>query len=209
VKCTPEEYAFHQRVLARDPVAFSQLAEWLYAGLVRDTGARARGRAGKAVDMMLIEESVGEALLDYNDAPERYDPHQATLHSYLIMVAYRDFQNALSKELRHVHRQTTLGIGADGQAETDVPDGRGELEDLLNRISAEEWWSLVEGTFSDATDRQLVIMLANGVRSTENYARVLGISGLSGEEQAREVKKAKDRLLKRLRRLGESHDERT
>jgi hypothetical protein len=207
VKCTPEEYAFHQRVLARDPVAFSQLAEWLYASLVRDTGVRARGRAGKAVDVMLIEESVGEALLDYNDAPERYDPHQATLHSYLVMVAYRDFQNALSKELRHVHRQTAMG--GDGHADMDVPDGRGELEDLLNRISAEEWWSLVEGTFSDATDRQLVIMLANGVRSTESYARVLGITGLPGEEQAREVKKAKDRLLKRLKRLGESHDERT
>jgi hypothetical protein len=161
--------------------------------------------------MMLVEESVGEALLDYNDAPERYDPHQATLHAYLVMVAYRDFQNAASKELRHVLHQTTLegdGYG-EGHAEMEVPDGRSELDSLLNRISAEEWWSLVEGTFSDPTDRQLVIMLANGVRSSESYAKVLGITGLPGDEQAREVKKAKDRMLKRLRRLGESHDERT
>ncbi len=197
----------HQRVLARDPVAFSQLAEWLYASLVRDTGARARGRAGKAVDMMLVEESVGEALLDYNDAPERYDPEQAALHVYLVMAAYRDFQNALSKEYRHAQHQTALG--GDAHVEMDVPDGRSELDGLLNRISAEEWWSLVEGTFSDPADRQLVIMLANGVRSTESYARVLGITELSAGEQAREVKKAKDRVLKRLKRLGESHDERT
>ncbi len=32
---------------------------------------------------------------------------------------------------------------------------------------------------------------------------------LAAEEQARQVKKAKDRLLKRLKRLGESHDGRT
>jgi hypothetical protein len=157
--------------------------------------------------MMLVEESVGEALLDYNDAPERYDPEQVPLHSYLVMAAYRDFQNAESKERRHAHRQATLA--GEDSAEMDLPDGRSELDSLLNRISAEEWWSLVEGTFSDPADRQLVIMLANGVRSTESYARVLGISELAAGEQAREVKKAKDRLLKRLKRLGESHNERT
>ncbi|MEA2576277.1 MAG: hypothetical protein QOH93_3575 [Chloroflexia bacterium] len=207
MKCTPEEYAFHQRVLARDPVAFSQLAEWLYASLVRDTGRRARSRSSVAVDMMLVEEAVGEALLKYNDAPERYDPEQATLHTYLVMAAYRDFQNATSKERRHAQRQATL-VG-DDSAEIDVPDGRSELDNLLNRISVEEWWSLVESTFSEPADRQLVIMLANGVRATESYARVLGITGLPAEEQAREVKRAKDRVLKRLKRLGESHDGRT
>jgi hypothetical protein len=208
VRCTPEEYAFHQRVLARDPVAFSQLAEWLYATLVQDTGRRARSRSGKAVDMTLVEEAVGEALLDYNDAPERYDPEQATLHAYLVMAAYRDFQNAASKERRHTQRQATVVVGEES-LEIDVPDARSELDSLLNRISAEEWWSLVESTFTDPADRQVVIMLANGVRATESYARVLGITELPTEEQAREVKKAKDRLLKRLRRLGESHDGRT
>jgi DNA-directed RNA polymerase specialized sigma24 family protein len=157
--------------------------------------------------MMLVEEAVGEALLKYNDAPERYDPEQATLHTYLVMAAYRDFQNATSKERRHAQRQATL-VG-DDSAEIDVPDGRSELDNLLNRISVEEWWSLVESTFSEPADRQLVIMLANGVRATESYARVLGITGLPAEEQAREVKRAKDRVLKRLKRLGESHDGRT
>ncbi|MDQ3929706.1 MAG: hypothetical protein M3328_11250 [Chloroflexota bacterium] len=108
MKCTPEEYAFHQRVLARDPVAFSELAEWLYASLVRDTGRRARSHAGATVDMTLVEEAVGEALLNYNDAPERYDPEQAGLHAYLVMSAYRDFQNAANKERRHTQRQATL-----------------------------------------------------------------------------------------------------
>ncbi len=207
MKCTPEEYAFHRRVLAREPVAFSELAERLYASLVHDTGRRTRSRSGMAVDMTLVEEAVGEALLDYNDAPERYDPEQATLHAYLVMAAYRDFQNAANKERRHSQRRATFA--GEDSADLDVPDSRSDLDNLLNRISAEEWWSLVEGTFTDPADRQLVIMLANGVRATESYARVLGINGLPAEEQAREVKKAKDRLLKRLKRLGESHDGRT
>lgn len=206
MKCTPEEYAFHQRVLAADPVAFSQLAERLYASLVRDTGARARSHAGKAVDMTLVEEAVGQTLLDYNDHPERYNPEQSALHSYLVMAAYRDFQNSLSKEYRHTGRQATLS--GEGLVELEVPDGRSEIDGLLSRISAQEWWSLVEGTFNEPADRQLVLMLANGVRATESYARVLGITGLPVEEQQREVKKAKDRVLKRLKRLGEAHDER-
>ena len=206
MKCTPEEYAFHRRVLAADPVAFAELAERLYASLVRDTGVRARSRSGTAVDMMLVEEAVGQALLDYNDHPERYDPEQAALHSYLVMAAHRDYQNGVSKEYRHTGHQVTLA--GEELVELEVPDGRSDFDELLNRISAQEWWSLVEGTFSEPTDRQLVMLLANGVRATENYARVLGITSLPVEEQAREVKKAKDRVLKRLKRLGEAHNER-
>ncbi len=206
MKSTQEEYAFHERVLAGDPVAFSQLAEWLYSDLVRETGSRARSRSGGRVDMDLVEESVGQALLEYNDQPQRYDPEQASMRTYLVMAAYRDYLNAISKEWRHTQRQATLT--GEGMIDLEIPDGRQELEELLTRISAEEWWARVEEGISDPIDRQVMVLVMNGVRATDRYARLLGLQTLPVDEQAREVKKAKDRIAKRLRRLGEAYDDR-
>ena len=65
MKATIQEFDFHQRILARDdPIAFAALAEWLYNPLVQDV----RKRAGIDADPVLVEEAVGEALLNYHDA---------------------------------------------------------------------------------------------------------------------------------------------
>lgn len=204
MKSTQEEYSFHERVLAGDPVAFSQLAERLYSELVRQTGMRARAHSGGRADMDLVEESVGQALLEYNDHPQRYDPEQASMQTYLVMAAYRDYLNAVSKEERHAQRRASL-TGEDN-VDLEIPDGRQELEALLTRISAEEWWARVEESISDPVERQVVVLVMNGVRATDPYARLLGLSTLPIGEQAREVKRAKDRIAKRLRRLGEAYD---
>src|SRR5207248_6874504 len=105
MKATVEEYDFHQRMLARDdPIAFAALAEWLYNPLVHDVYKR----AGINADPVLVEEAVGQALLDYHDTPERYDPDRGSLRSYLVMVAYRDSQNAHAREHRLMAHQISL-----------------------------------------------------------------------------------------------------
>src|SRR5947209_7641315 len=105
MKATAEEYDFHQRILARDdPIAFAACAEFFYDSLVQDV----RRRAGSHADPMLVEEAVGEALLDYHDSPTRYDPGRSSLRSYLVMAAHRDFQNASAKEHRVSGHQVSL-----------------------------------------------------------------------------------------------------
>ena len=53
MQATPQEYQFHQRLCARgDPIAFAELAEWLYDALVQDV----RKRAGYQADPVLVEE---------------------------------------------------------------------------------------------------------------------------------------------------------
>jgi hypothetical protein len=47
-------------------------------------------------------------------------------------------------------------------------------------------------------DREFLRLRGEGVRSTHVYAQVLGIAHLPAEQQKREVKRAKDRLDKRL-----------
>lgn len=195
MKATAHEYDFHQRILARDdPVAFAALAEELYHPLVQDV----RKRAGSNSDATLVEESVGQALLDYHDRPERYDPLRASLHSYLAMAAYRDFQNAQAREQRITARQVSLfdpALQAQGLTESQ------EIAEIIESQSqVEELWHFINRSFPDPAERRIVTLIINNIRSPEPYARVLGLADLPGEEQLRQVQLAKYRITRRLRR---------
>jgi hypothetical protein len=51
-------------------------------------------------------------------------------------------------------------------------------------------------------ERRVLALMLDGERSSAAYAQVLGITGLPAAEQEREVKRAKDRIKKRLEREG-------
>ena len=54
----------------------------------------------------------------------------------------------------------------------------------------------------DPRDRQILALRLQGERRTEAFAEILGLSYLPIEAQRREVKRAKDRIDKILRRHG-------
>jgi hypothetical protein len=192
MRATPQEYDFHQRILARDdPIAFAQLAEWLYTPLLQDI----HQRAGTNADSILVEEAVGQALLDYHDTPARYDPGRASLRSYLGMAAYRDFQNAQAKEHRVMAHQVSL---FDPALQEQGIAGNQEL--VESQLQVEELWRLINEAFPDPTERHIVALIINNIHSLEPYARVLGIGGLPYEERLRQVRLVKYRITRRLRR---------
>lgn len=190
MQATPKEYQFHQRLCARsDPTAFAELAEWLYDALVQDV----RKRAGFQADPMLVEEAVGEALLNYHDKPERFDPGRMGLHGYLVMSAYRDFQNTWATENRTQARQISLFDPALQE--------HGECsENLDERLQVEELWAIIDQTFPDPVERGIVELIVNHVRSPEPYIRLLRLGDLPGDEQIRQAKLAHYRIARRLRR---------
>lgn len=192
MQATPQEYQFHQRLCARgDPTAFAELAEWLYDALVQDV----HKRAGFQADPILIEEAVGEALLNYHDKPERFDPGRMGLHGYLAMSAYRDFQNAWATENRMQARQVSLFDPALQE------HGPGEsLGNLDERIQVEELWAIIDETFPDPVERGIVELIVNHVRSTEPYIQLMRLGDLPGDEQLRQAKLAHYRIARRLRR---------
>ncbi len=198
MKATPQEYDFHQRILVRDdPVAFAELAEWLYHPLVQDV----QQRAGSHADSTFVEEAVGQALLDYHDAPERYNSSRASLRGYLTMAAYRDFQNAQAKEHRVMGHQVSLFDPA--FQEQDIVSDQGTMEigeTVENRLHVEELWRLIDEMFSDPTERRIVTLIVNKVRPPEPYVQVLGIGDLPHEEQVKQVRRVKYRITRRLRR---------
>ena len=50
----------------------------------------------------------------------------------------------------------------------------------------------------------VLFLMLEGERDTASFAEVMGISDLDTAVQRREVKKIKDRIIKRLQRLGKS-----
>ena len=50
-------------------------------------------------------------------------------------------------------------------------------------------------------EREAVDLIIDGERRTEVYAHVIGLQDRPWQEQVREVKRAKDRLKKRMQRL--------
>src|SRR6266704_7046109 len=149
MKATAQEYDFHQRILARnDPVAFAELAEWLYIPLVQDVQQRARSYA----DPALAEEAAGKALLDYRDAPSRYDPNLASLRSYLRMAAYRDYQNAQAKEQRMQAHQISL-FDPTLQESIESSESIELAEIIASQAQAEELWRFIQELFRDPLER--------------------------------------------------------
>jgi hypothetical protein len=195
MRATVQEYDFHQRILARDdPIAFAALADWLYNPLVQDV----RKRAGLNADPMLVEEAVGEALLNYHNAPEKYDSSLMSLRSYLIMCAYGDFQNARDKEGRLAKHQISIFDPAFQEGEIAGSQETGEA--LENELRVDELWKLIDEIFPDATERRIVTLILNKVRSPDPYAEVLGLGDLPNDEQLRQVRLVKYRITRRLRR---------
>lgn len=201
MKATPQEYDYHQRLCARgsrgDPTAFAELAEKLYASLVQDV----RKRAGHAADPILVEEAVGQALLDYHDRPESYDPDRKSLQSYLVMAAYRDFQNARARENRLQERQISLFDPAFSEHDIVESQEQGDdIDTIINEIDAEALWARIDALFPDPTERGVVELIISRVRVPEPYIQLLHLNDLPTDEQHRQVKLVKYRITRRLRR---------
>ncbi|MGI8551651.1 MAG: hypothetical protein ACR2PL_12830, partial [Dehalococcoidia bacterium] len=75
--------------------------------------------------------------------------------------------------------------------ETDLPVG----------LERQQAIALILEQFPDVRDRRLLELILAGERRTAAYAPLLGIAAEPVEEQKRLVKRAKDRLGKRLERL--------
>jgi hypothetical protein len=192
MQATQQEYQFHQRICTRgDPIAFAELAEWLYDSLVQDV----RKRAGYQADPVLVEEAVGQALLDYHDMPDRYDPSRLSLQSYLVMSAHRDFQNVCAREHRVQAHQISLFDPA-----FQENDAAGSADSLDEQLDVEELWAIIDETFPDPVERGIVDLIVNHEHAPEPYIQLLHLDALPGDEQIKQAKLAQYRIARRLRR---------
>ncbi len=188
----------HQRLLRGDPIASAECAHAVIGPITRRLEARFPNLRGSD----LLVDAVTDAVFSYLRRPEQYDPARRGLLGFLAMAAEGDLKNALAKQ----HRREVIEVSL-GDVDLEAVAGNrigGPGGDPTREVDLEELRRGVDALFDDPRDRQIAELVLDGERSTEQFARLLGLQSLRADEQRREVKRHKDRIKKRLDRYGQS-----
>ncbi len=175
--------ALHDRFVRGELEAGEQFASQLLGYLVRRLGRRF-----PHAPFDLRADAAEDALLDHLHRPDRFDrSRKIPIEAYLSYAACRNLANSLDSERRRKEREARYAseVPSIVLAE-DVPE-RKPAEALITTIAAA----------SSAEKRALELWLG-GERRTTALAEALGIEGLPTLQQRSDVKRFKDRVLKRL-----------
>jgi hypothetical protein len=119
--------------------------------------------------------------------------------AYLRMSAKGDLINLINAESRRTARQAPIeAVDLQRSAGNETR----EAPALPGGVSPEFIYRKLDEALSNPQDREAVRLMMDGVRRTEDYARIYGISDLPVKDQRKKVKLHKDRLDKVMKRLG-------
>lgn len=152
--------------------------------------------AFRQLDEDLLNRASVDALMDYVHCPKNFPcaPGE-TLDHLLYRAAWRNARDLLRGEARRHKREKRYVKEA---AQQTSP---GSCGDTALQIPADIRGRTLESAATIA-ERQATTLWLNGERRTARLAEALGLSVLSMADQRVEVKRFKDRLLKRVVRLG-------
>lgn len=168
-------------------------------------------RVNPSVDPHLCEQGAEDAILSMIRNPRSYQPDKSSLDAYLRMSARGDLRNVLEKEQRHRSRRAEIETVEHLRPVRNVVQGEGdpatifELEEDARMAVMLGMPTKASGSFTRDDDNVLALM-RQGERRTAAYAHILGLAHLSEVEQRREVKRAKDRIKRRLQRARGSNE---
>ena len=193
------DHRIHKRLLSRDPIAPAELAGAYLELLAR----RLRSLFPNLKDKNLLWDAAVDAVLGYAEHPERFKPGRSSLWGYLVMAARGDLLNALARERRQARREAPLELVEDPAVARNLiekEDGRAEVLEASEKLQS--LYPRIRKIVSDPKDLKIVDLMIQGERKTEAYAAALGVVHLPEDKKRRVVKQHKDRLKKRLQRLG-------
>lgn len=202
----PWQIQKHQEILNEDsPTAFAQLSELALPFLIS-----ALQQEFRQIEPHLHETAAIDSLLTYHQTPQKYNPDKLSLFAYLRMSARHDLLNALDKQNRQKRPLVNIDeptIQSRLVTEDGPEDEAFALADWLGSNTGPSEQAILrdfESTLTQ-TDRQLFLLMLNGVRETEPYAEILQITDIPLAQQRHDVKRAKDRLSKSLTRFVNRH----
>jgi RNA polymerase sigma-70 factor (ECF subfamily) len=195
-----EGMILHQRLCAEDVTAPADVCDAYLEPLLAWLGSVA-----SHVEAEARQSAVHDTVVDYVKHPRRYNPRCADLGVYLRMAARRDLYNLRRREERHQRRRISWEFVEEGEVPGNI---QGREAEVLARLTEEEervrQECCVRRVRASCTEKEraaLDLLLA-GVHCLHAYAEALGLAERPKEEQEREVKRVKDRLMKRLIREG-------
>ncbi len=191
--------ALHEKIVSGDSLGPSMLAELVVPRIVESL----RRKYHAVPDQHLIDTAVADAMLTYLKAPEKFDTKRGSLIGYLWMAAEGDLLNFLkqAKTREERHTQEKVVELRPRQAEYRLETRADSPEDLY--AFAEEQRKVAEkiaSVLADPVDREVAQLMLDGVRETDEFARVLGILDNNHGTRALVVKRHKDRIKLALRR---------
>jgi len=198
----------HQRLLHGDPTASADAADLLLDPVV----ARLRRKWPGPAFSDACHDAAVDVLVAYFTDPSRYQRDQSSLVGWLVMQAHGDLLNDYASKPKQFERlwlvESALPVDPSTGEAPRVGDQVPSF-DTLPDVDGSIVLAAVRDAFPDECDRQLIwLMCIEGSHSTEEAAKVLGLDGLSVAERTAQVKRHKDRVMRRLRRLGlEGRDE--
>jgi RNA polymerase sigma-70 factor (ECF subfamily) len=187
------ELKLHERVLQGDPVVPVDIYRAFMPPILKILESEMSCNPEDAHDSAI------DAVLSYLRTPERYDPHRARLSTYLTQAAKkRAMDRRRSTEARSRREHDFAGV-----VEVQARPPKEVLEKFVEaRLAAQR----LDGLGLDEREREFLRLVIQGERSTGMLAKVLGLDSLPEDEQRREVKRHRDRLMKMLERLGKKED---
>jgi RNA polymerase sigma-70 factor, ECF subfamily len=196
----------HRRLLQGDPTASLDATELLLNPLI--TRLRARW---PTLDHDTNYDAATEVLVQYLQAPARYDPVKASVLGWLFMQAHGDLINGYRTKQKRFEQSWVVESGLPASQASGEPS---RLDDYLPptemnpRLDSSRVLAAIREAFPDDRDRRLLWhVVVDGSQSTDEAAEILGLTHLAAAERTTEVRKNKDRIMKRLRRLDLDRDD--
>jgi RNA polymerase sigma-70 factor (ECF subfamily) len=185
----------HRRLLAGDRLASEGVASLLLPSLVQ-----AVSQQFPQTDEQLIWTGVSDAVLDYCARPQQFDESRGVpLDRFLQKAAWRNVANILRGEKRRKAREEKAGQEyVESAVELDPVVGNFLQQE--EHVRRQQQQAELMNTLRNPKDRRILELRLQGERRTEAFAEVLEITHLPLDTQRREVKRAKDRVDKILRR---------
>ncbi len=177
-----DEFSFDERTLAAD----------LFA--CHDEVLALLRRALAAVDPNLLDEAFVETVLELSKKPDKFDANRGSLVGFLAGATrrrLRDLQRSIEARRRREQKKGTALVAERTGAAREVWEllADAELADIARKEARTE-------------EEKIVLRLwEQGIDDFGRYAAELGISHLSIREQEAQVKRIRDRVLKRISRL--------
>jgi len=178
-----------ERLRAGDPAAPS---DFIVAHLVSLVQHLHRGYPTAHDDA--LNEAAEDALLEFVKNPHKFDPAKGTVAGYLRMSATADLRNIQAREARHHRNRASADCVEDAPAA-----GNDERDDADSPTFDEPGLAAVIAGFND-TERRFFELMRAGEKRTPVLAVVLGLADAAADLQTAEVKRMRDRLIKRLQR---------
>ena len=155
----------------------------------------------RAVDGITEEEAhdcAVEAIIGHINHPDTFDPVKSSLWTFLCMIAQGDARDAVRKRLEHDRLIEKHGYnielwGAHANKEHDQSEWKRDAEKIM-RIYG-------DSIAQNEEEKRVLDLILDGEREVAVYAEALSLDPQT--DNAAEVKRVKDRLNLRLKKVGD------